>query len=772
MAVAPWTAAWLLQVALSSAPGPYSGIAGKTTVAVPRLSGAVVIDGVLDEPMWKDAALLTGFSEYAPVDGRPATDSTQVLIWYSPTAIYFGIRAFEAHGPAHASLANRDQIASDDWIEILLDTFNDHRKAMVFGVNPLGVQSDGVLNEIQGSSLDTVDWSQDFAWDSKGRMTAFGYEVEVRVPFKSLRYQPGGVQQWGINILRQVQHSGHEESWTPARRYAPSLLRQSGTLTGLTNLHRDLVLDATPEFTSKVDGAPSSSGWSYHHLTPDLGGNIRWGINNSLTLSGTARPDFSEVEADADQLVLDPREALFFPEKRPFFLEGLDEFDTPNTLIYTRRLVQPVGAVKLTGNLSGIDVGVLSAVDDQPSSGLGTNHPLYNILRARRNVSGSSVLGVVYADRMEGADYNRVAGIDARLAFGGVYTLSIQGAGSFTRASGEATSAPLWQASLDRAGRQFRFTYALSGIAPAFVDSSGFIARAGIATATIDHRITLYGGPGAFLERWTGEAQLIGRWLYPHFTAGRSPDDQKLQFYSNWVLRGWSTTTGVFVESFGYDSTLYTNYAVEHRVGGVTDTVPFTGSPSIRNLDLYFSVQSPNFRRADLALTVIPALQDENFYEWSPARVFIIQGALDWRPSDRLRFNATYIHQQYWRRSDGSEVAHTFIPRLKVEYQVARPIFVRVVAQYVSAWQDSLRDDSRTNDPILIRNAAGVYARAGLQASNGLSLDWLTSFSPTPGTVLYAGYGANLTDAEPFAFAQLNRVNDGFFAKISYLFRL
>ena len=176
--------------------GPYSGRDGRTTVAVPRLEDAdVSIDGVLGEPVWRQAAVLNGFSEYSPVDGRPATDSTEVLVWYSAHAIYFGIRAFESHGAVHAALANRDRIGNDDWVEILLDTFNDHRQALAFGVNPLGVQSDGTLSESQAGSRDTVDLSADFVYQSKGQVTDTGYEVEIRIPFKSIRYQPQATQQ-------------------------------------------------------------------------------------------------------------------------------------------------------------------------------------------------------------------------------------------------------------------------------------------------------------------------------------------------------------------------------------------------------------------------------------------------------------------------------------------------------------------------------------------------------------------------------------------------
>ncbi|HYK09298.1 MAG TPA: DUF5916 domain-containing protein [Gemmatimonadales bacterium] len=756
-----------------AAGGPYSGTAGNVAVATPRIDASANVDGSLDEPPWQKAAILTGFSEYYPVDGRPADDSTQVLVWYSATAIYFGIRAFESHGPVHATLATRDHISTDDMVEILLDTFNDHRQAIALGVNPLGVQSDGTLNETHAGTSDTVDLSTDFVYQSKGHVTDYGYEVEIRVPFKSIRYQPTSTQTWGLQIIRTVQHSGHIQTWTAARRRAASFLGQSGTLEGLTDLHRDLVLDVNPEVTGKVDGGPSGPGWGYHHLNPDIGGNVRWGMTNNLTLTGTVNPDFSQVEADASQLVFDPRQALFFPEKRPFFLEGLEQFATPNNLIYTRSLVQPIGAVKVTGKVGNIGIGVLSGMDAQAFSASGTDNPFYNILRARADLGGQSTAGIVYTDKQDGTDWNRVMGADARITFGGIYTLGLQGAESFTRTAGSTIQGPLWSASLVRSGRQFQFSYSLAGIHPQFFDQSGFISRNGIAVGQADHQITFYGAPGAAIESWSGDILLFGRWLYPHFQSADAPDDREIHFNTNTVIRGWTVSTGLFFERFGYDPSLYANYALQRTVGSVTDTVPFVGVPDIRNLDILIQFATPQYRHFDANLLFLPAIQDENFYEWSPARILIMQGGVNWRPNDRIRVGGTYLHQEYWRRDDGTLVARQLIPRLKVEYQVSRPLFVRVVGQYVSTFQDSLRDDSRTNDPILIKNpSTGVYERALQFTQNGFRMDWLVAFTPSPGTVLYAGYGSSLDDQGTFAFRGLQRTADGFFTKFTYLFRL
>src|SRR6266849_6593471 len=429
-------------------PGPtYSGLARQLDVRVPRIETSARIDGVLDEPVWRQAALLTGFSQYRPVDGRPAADSTQVLVWYSPNAIYFGIRAFESHGRPTMTLANRDQIFGDDNVQILLGTFHDAKQALMFAVNPLGVQGDGSL--IEGANVtasgfiggavvgrEQPDLSPDFVYQSRGRLTDWGYQVEVRIPFKSIRYQPRQPQDWKLNIVREVQHSGFEDSWFSARRASATFIGQSGNLVGLTGMHRGLVMDLNPEATGKASGAPRPGGYQYHRGNPQVGGNIRWGVSDNLTLNGTIKPDFSQVESDAGQLAFDPRQALFFAEKRPFFLEGSELLQVPQNLIYTRRIVQPVAAVKLTGTTFGTDIGLLSAVDQKFASATGSDNPIFNILRAQRSLGLGSRVGLVYADRIEGGDYNRVAEVDSRLVFKEIYGLNLQLAGSRTRVGG------------------------------------------------------------------------------------------------------------------------------------------------------------------------------------------------------------------------------------------------------------------------------------------------------------------------------------------------
>ena len=766
----------------------YSGRALAIHARAPRLESEVRIDGALDELAWSSAARLTDFSEFSPKDGLPAEDSTEVLVWYSPTAIYFGIRAYEPHGgPAavRATLADRDKISTDDRIEILLGTFGDGRQALVFGVNPLGVQMDGTIVEqgvnrsqgfiVSSAGREAADLSADFVYQSKGRLTDFGYEVEVRIPFKSLRYQAADVQSWRIQVVREVQHSGHEQTWTPAHRAGASFLAQSGTIDGLTDLRRGLVLDLNPEITQHTLGAPAADNhWAYGAERPVVGGNLRWGATENLTLNSTLHPDFSQIEADAGQFVFDPRSSLYFAEKRPFFLDGIEQFNTPNQLIYTRRIVQPVAAAKLTGKEAGTDIAFLSAVDDRSSSISGLDHPVFNIFRLQRGFGAASRIGVTYTDKVDGANSNRVADIDSRLVFAKVWSLQTQLAGSRTHsAAADLTAdAPLWNTTLSRTGRSYSSRYVFSGISDRFVAGSGFISRANVAHVGEDQQFTWYGRPGIFVESFTFDQFNDFTWQYAKLFDHGDAIEKKFHFSTGAALRGgWQVGASVYWETFGFDSALYANYYYVQVLNGRTDTVKFTGVPRIPNRDYVVNFSTPTWNTFSASLLLILG-QDENFFEWAQANILYESWTMAWRPTKQLRVDGTYLLQGFVRRSDQSTVQIGRIPRLKVEYQLSRAIFVRAVGEYDSSKQAALRDETRTFAPILLRRPDGSFEPAVAFTSNRLRADWLFSYQPNPGTVLFAGYGSTLTEPEAMRFRSLDRTSDSFFVKLTYLFRL
>jgi hypothetical protein len=755
--------------------GTFNGRLRQLDVRVPRLLADVRIDGALDDAVWAEAAVLTGFSQYAPVDRLPAADSTEVLVWYTDHAIYFGIRAFEPHGPVIANHADRDRIQGDDHVHIILDTFNDRRRALFFSVNPLGVQADGTFTEGGGNN---VDLSPDFLWQSKGRVTDYGYEVEIRIPFKSIRYQAAPVQDWGVQVVRNVQHSGHEQTWTPAERGAPSFLGQAGRLVGLSDMRRGLVMDVNPVMTAHRAGTRSAgpgSPWQYGRTDPELGGNLRWGVTSNLTLNATVNPDFSQVEADVGQVVYDPRAALSFPERRPFFLEGNEHFAAPNNLIYTRRITSPVAAAKMTGKVGGLNVGLLSAVDDDAFSASRRDNPVYNIIRLRRDVGTQSSVGMVFTDRVEGSDYNRVAGFDSRLLIADRYVFSAQLAGSFTSLNGvESHGRPLFDVRLSRPGREWGFDASLVGTHPEFRAGSGFIARTGIVNGRISPRRTFF--PASDAVQSVSTALIFdGTWEYDRFRDGTEPNDMKLQTSTNVTWRGgWRTTFFTFVESFMYPAYLYTNYYIERRdpvTGLARDTVPYTGTHRLPNYGGMFTVNTPQFQQFSGRLSLIGG-HDDNFDEWSSAWVLFTTAEGEYRPTDRLRINGRYVQQRFHRVSDGSLVRLRTIPRARVEYQLSRAVFFRYVGQYDAMKVDALRDDSRTNDPILIRRPDGSFRPALAQQRSSFRSDVLFSYQPNPGTVLFAGYGSTLNGAEFFAPRDMERTADGFFVKVSYLWRL
>lgn len=774
----------------------YDGVARQTTVRTPRLDGRPVIDGTLSEPQWASAAELRGFSQHNPLDGRPAEDSTTVLVWYGDDAIYFGVRAYASPGTVHGTLADRDKIGNDDNIQVILDTFNDNRRAYVFAVNPLGVQADGVRSEgtfgrtagnVGGSTtssggpgssrlgISNVDLTQDFVWESRGRITDSGYEVEMRIPFKAVRFIPGQGT-WGINVVRTTAQSNVQDSWSPVYRASSSTLPQSGRLTGLHDLNRGLVLDVTPVATSLTSGAPqpiAGSGdtrWAYAGQQ-ELGGNVRWGVRPNVGLDGTIRPDFSQVEADAGQLPGDVRFALFFPELRPFFVEGAENFDTPNQLVYTRNIVRPDAAAKLIGKASGTDFAVLSALDGK-AYGTSGQQPLFNIARVRHDLGSQSTLGVLFTDREDGARFNRVANVDGRYVFGRLYYASLQVAGTSTDTGRGSRFGRMWEATVDRTGRAFGFHYTMRAFSPDFATQTGFVSRSNIVDISISNRYTTYGARGARLESLTSFLTLEPIWKYDDFFARQAPLEAKASLsFTATVRGGWTIGLTPVLYSAAFDSAAYARYYRVQPTSGGADTVKFTPGVRVGIVQFQAKVQSPQFARFGATLSVTSG-NDAEFLETSEAQRLDVNASVDFRPTPQVRATASMLHQEFVRRRDGTALLTTNIPRLRIEYQATRHVQFRFVGQYDSRLVDALRDP-RTDQPIVFRGTTGTWSASSRTASNGLRADWLLAFTPSPGRVLYVGYGASLSQAEPFSLrAPATRTSDGLFVKLSYQFRV
>lgn len=751
----------------------FSGRSGALSAMAPKLRDTITIDGMLSEPVWQQASLLTDFTSYSPVDGRPAEDNTEVRLWYADDALYVGIRAWAPPGTVRATLAERDRISNDDWIAIHLDTFLDRRRSFVFAVNALGVQADGMRSDVSAgpgvsrAALQAVDLSQDYLWQSKGQLLEDGFSVEIRIPFKSIRYQMGSTQDWGLQIIRQTQRTGYQDTWAPTSRALQAFTPQSGFLRGMTGMKRGLVLDLTPTSVTSTAGAASPDGWRYG-TRGEVGGDVRWGITSNFTVNATANPDFSQVETDVGQIPGDVRFALFFPELRPFFVEGSEQFDAPNRLVNTRSIVQPLGALKLTGKIPRTDVGLLSAIDAPTSGSDGRNSPRFNIVRLRRDLGDQSTAGVVFTDRSEGARFNRVAGFDTRLQFAKMYSVDLRYAGSITRDSGTRTGA-LWEASHGRTGRGYGYRYNLQGFSPGFETQTGFVNRVDFVRAQLNQRLTLFGNKGGWWDQRQHFVSASALWTYNGFGERDTPLESRFSLDNSMSLRGgWRVSITPDVQRVAFDPRRYAQYAVLSTSG--PDTVGFTPNDAQITSSVRFSMNTPQWRRAGGSVTATVGTEPE-FFETATVRRSEVEAQLDLRPTSQLRIGTLLLYQRFVRARDGSVFSTQVVPRLRLEYQLSRALFLRFIGQVESRDRSALRDP-RTEQPLFRRSALGELSVQGARQSLLGRADWLISYLPSPGTVVFVGYGAGVNASETMRPMDLERTNDGAFVKFSYLYRV
>jgi uncharacterized protein DUF5916/cellulose/xylan binding protein with CBM9 domain len=741
---------------------------GSPAVVVPRIEASARIDGTLDEPVWSQALLLGGFSQYQPVDSRPAEEETEVRVWYAPDAIYFGIVAHDSQpGTIRATQADRDNIDSDDHVIIYLDTFNDRRRAFFFGVNPLGVQMDGVRSEGASSagniSGGTIDKNPDYYYESTGRTTPEGYVVEVRIPFKSLRYPGSGPQHWGLNFLRVVQRTGYQDTWTDVHRASASFLIQAGTLEGLHDLRRGIVFEAQPFVTGTANGTrdPASGHFERQDVDPDAGANVRLGLT-SVSFDLTFNPDFSQVESDASQVTVNERFALFYPEKRPFFLEGIELFSTPNQLVYTRRIVDPLAGGKISGKIGPFGLAHLTAVDENVD---GTDkEALFNVTRLRRDFGSNSVAGVTFTDRsvLDSGDYNRVGAADLRVVFSKLYYVEAQFGSSWTRAAGHYAESPLWKTEYDRTGRSWGFNYQFYGIGRDFDSQAGFVPRNDIVHLHAFNRGTWYGGRGALLESYSTFISATRIWRYGDFADpdGRPLEGEESEENVFHLRGGWEPRLHIARDFVHFEPETYAGYTV---VAGA-DTLPFQPLDGVSGPVLTLEVSTPTYRTGAASVGYAVGRQ-AIFQEASAGAAHRVGAEVNLRAAHSIRIDATAAFLRLLRERDGSEFARTFIPRLKLEYQPTRALFFRLVGEVLSERQAALADP-RTGEPLLVGGSAQPASESG-----GLRVDGLISYEPTPGTVAFFGYGSQHDTDEPSDLSTLRHESDGFFVKLAYQFR-
>ncbi|MCD4750242.1 MAG: carbohydrate binding family 9 domain-containing protein [Thermoanaerobaculales bacterium] len=389
---------------------------------IPVCAAAIAIDGLVDEKAWDGAWSMDLEYEVRPAENIPAPVRTQVLMMHSRTHLYVAFRAYDPEpGAIRAHLSDRDRAWNDDWVGVVLDTFNDERRNYLLVANPFGVQMDKIEAWPNGGSV----W--DGIWQSAGRITEWGWSAEMKIPFSTLRFQrTDGPQTWGFDAIRAYPRNVHRQMGAFVRdRNNNCYLCQAVKIEGFDGVSPGKNLEIVPTLTA--------AGYEERSDFPDgdfdvkeddveFGITARWGLTPNLTLAGTINPDFSQVEADAKQLDVNETFAIFFPEKRPFFMEGADFFETNMRAVYTRMIRDPSWGLKLTGKEGANTIGAYVVEDDttniifpgSQSSDM-TSLNMSNtstVLRYERDIDNRFTIGALLTDR-EGGDYlNRVAGVD------------------------------------------------------------------------------------------------------------------------------------------------------------------------------------------------------------------------------------------------------------------------------------------------------------------------------------------------------------------------
>jgi hypothetical protein len=478
---------------------------GRRTLTAVRTSIPVVVDGVFDEPVWASAPPADGFVQSDPLEGEPATETTEVRVAFDDDYLYIAALCHDGD-PAHIVVNDiRKDFAGteQDIFDVLLDTFEDRRNGFVFSTNAAGARAD---TQFANEGRD-VNPNWDAVWWVAGRITPDGWTAEFRIPFKTLRFQPGDGRRWGINFARRIRRKNETTYWSPVSR-AFSIVRASsaGTLTGLPDLAQGRNIRVKPFVLGDTVRPLGGDGFS---ASGSAGVDVKAGLTPSLTLDATVNPDFAQAEADEQQVNL-TQFSLFFPEKREFFLENSGIFyfgDIPRNqrqtsrfrppeedllLFFSRRIgltdtgqqVPLYGGLRLTGRAAGVGLGALSMQSEAHDGAPSQN---YSVARVRRDVFGSSDIGAIVMSRQAAGrsdDFNRVVGADAN--FRVLKSLNLNGFAAVSDTPGEVRSQTASKAAIGWEDSRLRTQYSIMKVDEGFRADMGFVRRTGVTRHFVD----------------------------------------------------------------------------------------------------------------------------------------------------------------------------------------------------------------------------------------------------------------------------------------------
>ena len=717
--------------------------AGAATFPIAPVAGPIEVDGALDEPAWAAAAEVTLPVEVAPGENTPAGIATRCRLAYDRRNLYLGCRAEDPEPAAiRARLTDRDEPTEDDLIGLRLDPFHDRRRAFEFYVNPLGVQADLFRDDLGNDRMgDNEDLAWDAIWDSAGRITPEGYEVELAIPFSSLRFpQTADPQEWGFGLLRiRPRRDRVELSTEPRDRNRNCEVCQLSTLAGLEGMSPGRHLELDPTVTAeRVDraetpGGPLEGGDS--DVEPGL--TLTWGPLPDVILSGALNPDFSQVEADALELDVNRQFAIFYPERRPFFLESADFFATPLEIVFTRNVADPDWGGKVTGKrgknafgaflaedarttllLPGAERSELAELDESSTDA---------VARYRRDIRNGGALGFVATGREAGDYRNGVAGLDGLLRFSAVDSLRFQALGSSTRypddfaaehdqPAGDLTDHALYLFYLHQS-RDWRISAQAEDIGRDFRADLGFLPQ-------VDRR---YGK--ALVER-TWWARPEARWisLAAGVDAARTDDqegDPLERLYEAWVIFEGRRELFFFTQVADRERTL--------------QGIPFDE----QYIEGHFGIRLA----ADLEVGLEWNVGDDvDLEQLRPADQVTLAPEITWTPGRHLNATLGYLRQDL--EVDAGELFTAQLTELRLVWNFTARSFARAILQY----RDLERDPELYAEPVEARERR-------------LFSQLLFSYKLNPQTVAYLGYSDVQQGDERI---DLQRTERAFFVKLGY----
>ncbi len=748
-----------LLVILAAVPDVSAGDEEKPIPAADRISATrdgIRIDGVLDDEEWTNALVVELGYETSPSENTSPPVKTEAYLIFSTSHLFVGFKAYDPDPRAvRARLSDRDDIFGDDSVSIMIDTFNDELRAFEFECNPLGIQRDSLRNDA-GGNRGHGDESWDAIWDSAGRVTDWGYTVEMAIPFNAISFPRGGEEQtWGYMLIRDYPRNvRHNIQNVPDDRSRNCNICQAAKMVGFKGITPGRNMEFTPTATGfrydEREDLPLGE-MAQQSSNAEVGLTTRWGFTPNFNLFVALNPDFSQVEADAYQLEVNRQFTLRYREKRPFFLEGRDFFSTPINAVYTRSVVDPHYGLKVTGKEGANALGVYFARDAVthlifPGSQGSDSETLLmestaTVVRYRRDVLENSAIGFLITDR-EGGDYsNRLFGVDGNLRLTSTDTVTFPVLGSSTQddvprfeqlmesdedEADDEESLRLMEDKVFDWAHQFRYEHATrdwdasvthSRLGADFRADLGHLSRVGF------DRFTLNGGP-----IWWGDSDsAITRFALD----GTYRQISEL----NEGLLERELETGVRLRG-----TLQSSFSYEFRVKKERFESIF---PDLMSHWIRGSMRPSAVLDVEMNVSVGDAIDYTHAREGSRLS---LSPELGLRLGRHLRVDFEHDYTRFTVQGDQLYLAN--VTQTRIIYQFNARMFLRSILQHVD-----------------IRRNQALYEDEIEPLSKRLFAQLLFSYKVNPRTVVYVGYSDNHQASLDYGFTQSDRA---FFLKLSY----